>query len=205
MMIYNLQSFKIVSKDIKFSKIISSKFQTKDWRKSQSWYCSGKRNECEKYQEKTLKDIKLNVDKNKANYFRLNLTTNSIVDIYSLKKQLNKYDWCEMSYDFSENFDYLLETTNNVYLFNLKFICGSGGAQIRSLKEVYHFINAQFKCNCSINNKSVIFINILDGVFCYKNKNKFIHLSNKFKKNNSVHILDMYEFVNKYDSIIKYD
>lgn len=43
-----------------------------------------------------------------------------------------------MSYEFSENFDFVIENNNNIVLFNLKFICSQGGAQTRSLKEVYH-------------------------------------------------------------------
>ena len=37
--------------------LISSEFQTKDWRKSQKWYIDGRRNECEIYQKKEIEKI----------------------------------------------------------------------------------------------------------------------------------------------------
>jgi len=186
---------------IRKNTLVSSKYQTKDWRKKQNWYCNGKKNECEKYQEKTLRDIKLDINKNEANNFRLNLITNSIVNVHSLKKQLT--NWCDVSFEYSENFDFMLENEKNIYLFNLKFICGSGGIQIRSLKEVYHFINSQYQCECLINDKKIVFINLLDGDFCYNNKNKFSYLSSLYKHKNNVHILDTYTFINKSSTILK--
>jgi hypothetical protein len=32
------------------NELISSKYQTKEWRLNQQWYINGKHNECEKYQ-----------------------------------------------------------------------------------------------------------------------------------------------------------
>jgi hypothetical protein len=44
-------------------------------------------------------------------------------------------------YEYSENFDGLILKNNNKFYFNLKFVCGNGGAQTRTLREIYHFIN----------------------------------------------------------------
>ena len=41
------------------------------------------------------------------------------------------------------NFDAIAKKDNSIFYFNLKFICGAGGAQTRSLREVYHFIRCQ--------------------------------------------------------------
>jgi hypothetical protein len=84
-------------------------------------------------------------------------------------------------YEWSENFDGLILNNYNKYYFNLKFVCDSGGAQTRTLREVYHFIKYQmiYLIKNSINN--TYFINILDGDTCYNNMNKFNFLINKEK------------------------
>jgi hypothetical protein len=51
-------------------------YQTKNWRRNQRWYIDGKRNECEKYQIKTIeKIIEKNIEKT---YKRINYRTNEI-------------------------------------------------------------------------------------------------------------------------------
>ena len=51
--------------------------------------------------------------------------------------------------------------------------CGSGGGQIRALREVYHFISAQQRhLNQELSSK-VIFVNILDGDECHKKMKLF--------------------------------
>ena len=52
-------------------------------------------------------------------------------------------------------------------------ICGSGGGQIRALREVYHFISAQQRhLNQELSSK-VIFVNILDDDECNKKMKLF--------------------------------
>ena len=47
-----------------------------------------------------------------------------------------------------------------------KWYVGSGGGQIRALREVYHFISAQQRhINQEVSSK-IIFVNILDGDEC---------------------------------------
>ena len=71
---------------------------------------------------------------------------------------------------------------NSKYYFNLKFVCDSGGAQTRTLKDVYHFIKNQMEylIKFNVNNVNVYFINILDGDTSY-NIGKFNFLRNKEK------------------------
>lgn len=56
-----------------------------------------------------------------------------------------------------------MKDTNKIY-FNLKFVCDSGGAQTRTLREVYHFIESQMRYLINSNTDNVYFINILDGI-----------------------------------------
>ncbi len=181
---------------LELGNLTSSKFQTKSWRKKQDWYSSGKHNECEKYQESIIIKFGLQINKLAGNNFRLDLHMNVLVSTDKLKKEIS--NWNDNSFEYSENFDYLLETKNYIYLFNLKFICDDGGFQIRSLKEVYHFINSQYKCKCLIKNKKVFFINILDGNFCFRNMNKLNYLKDKHQKKHNVYIGDMYDFIRNY-------
>ena len=86
-------------------------------------------------------------------------------------------------YEWSENFDGLLLINNKKYYFNLKFVCGNGGSQTRTLREVNHFIKYQLEYLIKYNNinNNIYFINILDGDASYNNMNKFIFLLNKKK------------------------
>lgn len=156
--------------------IPNSYYQTKIWRKNQKWYISGKSNECEKYQINLIEQIvktQLNKTDDRINIETFKLTNNR----YPMKKD-DGYEW-------TENFDGKIIFNHNLYYFNLKFICDSGGAQTRSLREVYHFVRIQLEYLLSNKNykNKIFFINILDGDTSYKNMNKFIFLLNKPKYN----------------------
>ena len=75
-------------------------------------------------------------------------------------------------------------------------VCSRGGAQTRSLREVYHFINAQL--NYLITNKNnVFFVNILDGDEAHRNIEKFMYLITKplYKNNiNNIFVGSMKKF-----------
>jgi hypothetical protein len=152
--------------------IPQSYFQTKEWRKARTWYKNGKANECEKYQidliEKMTETI-LNKIPDRINMETYEITSNK----YPMKNS--------NGYEYTENFDGLLIKDTNKYYFNLKFVCDKGGAQTRTLREVYHFIKCQMeyliKLNTNANN--TYFINILDGDECYHNMDKFLYLLNK--------------------------
>ena len=165
-----------------------SSYQTKDWRKEQKWYTNGKSNECEKYQinliEKIIKNKIIKTDD------RIYMKNNEII---SNKKPMINND----GYEWSENFDGLLIQNNNKYYFNLKFVCDSGGAQTRTLREVYHFIKHQMEHLIKFNMNNIFFINILDGDTSFKNMDKFKHLINdeKYKQvKKYVFIGSLYEF-----------
>ena len=155
--------------------IPSAYYQTKNWRKNRKWYNNGKSNECEKYQikliEKMLTNTLIKTDD------RINMETN---DIINKKNPMIKDD----GYEWSENFDGKILKNNNIYYFNLKFVCDAGGAQTRTLREVYHFIKYQLEYLIKFNmilKTITYFINILDGDTSYNNMNKFTFLLNKEK------------------------
>lgn len=175
----------------KYILLPSSYYQTKIWRKNQKWYKNGKYNECEKYQIKLMEKIiknKLNKTDERINLENIEITNN--------KSPLNQND----GFEWTENFDGKIEFNNNIYYFNFKFVCDSGGAQTRSLREVYHFIKFQYKYLQKNNSKNIYFINILDGDNCYKNIHKFYYLLNKFNDfQKYVFIGDLYQFqINKF-------
>jgi len=169
--------------------ILQSKYQSKDWRKSQDWYINGKHNECEKYQINIIENI-INNKLNKTNY-RFNIMTNQLENINNPLKLIN-------GFEYTENFDGIYDNK----LFNLKFVCDNGGSQTRTLREVYHFISNQISY-LNNNNKSLIFINILDGDNSFKNIDKFLYLKDKYLKKeyiNDLYISDLYSFNEYYKS-----
>lgn len=145
--------------------ISHSCYQTKEWRRNRKWYKTGKLNECEKYQIDLLEKI-LCLKLNKTNE-RINMETIEIINKMKPMILENGYEW-------SENFDGKITIKENIYYFNLKFICDAGGAQTRTLREVYHFIKYQLEylCISTHNKKNIYFINILDGDTSYLNINK---------------------------------
>lgn len=110
--------------------------QTKEWRKSQKWYRNGKYNECEKYQINLIEG--LFGKKLKKTNERINLETNAIIDN---SHPLSYRDGFEQT----ENFDRKLILNKIPYYFNLKFVCGDGGAQNRTIRDVYNFIKHQLE------------------------------------------------------------
>lgn len=163
--------------------ICKSKFQTKEWRKKQNWYINGKKNECEKFQILHIENI-INCILYKTNdrIYKENNSIRCIKNIYHL----------DNAFEFSENFDGKIIKDNIVYYFNLKFVCNYGGAQNRTLRNVYDFIKEQINF-VKKNNIGFCFINILDGDFCFNNMNKFKYILNKDLISN-IFIGDLYEF-----------
>lgn len=144
-------------------------YQTKNWRKARNWYKTGKSNECELYQIKQIENItnsKLTKTLDRIHMSKLILT--------SQKNPLKFND----GFEYSETFDGIQKNNTNILYFNLKFVCDSGGAQTRTLREVYHFIESQLKLLIKLDSNNIKFINILDGDTCYKAMNKFNYLLN---------------------------
>jgi len=159
--------------------IPSALYQTKNWRKNRMWYKIGKSNECEKYQIRMIEKIIAN--KLPKTNDRINIETNDIVSMTSPMSSADGYEW-------SENFDGKIIIDNNTFYFNLKFVCDAGGAQTRTLREVYHFITHQLMYVMKYNTNNIYFINILDGDTSFKNMDKFNYLLDK----------KIYELVRKY-------
>jgi hypothetical protein len=191
-----LANLKIQNDNFNDSKTLTeSKFQTKEWRKKSTWYIDGKRNECEKYQIINIEIITgMNCVKT---YNRFNISNNSLV---YLKHPLKEID----GYDYTENFDYYCVKDNNLIYFNLKMICESGGAQTRSLREVYHFVKCQLeyltfikKQTQQTQQQTTYFVNILNGAESHKHIDKFNYLLNKYEKiKKYVYIGDLHTFKN---------
>lgn len=159
--------------------IIKSKYQTKSWRQLQSWYKNGKSNECEKYQIRTL-SLLTNHTFHKTN-MRLNIFTYEMINKNAINNSAD-------GYELTETFDSIILVNRKKLYFNFKFVCDSGGAQTRSLREVYHFIHAQCEYLLKSNKTNEYFINVLDGDCSYKARNKFNYLLNK----------DCYSSIKKY-------
>jgi hypothetical protein len=174
----NINEIKTIQKYVrgyltrKYNLIPPSYYQTKIWRKNREWYKNGKSNECEKYQIRNIEAI-ITVKLMKTDD-RISMETNEII---SKKNPMTNDD----GYEWSENFDGLIIKSNNKLYFNLKFVCDSGGAQTRTLREVYHFIKFQMEYLIKFNTTNTYFINILDGDTSYNNMNKFKFLINKDK------------------------
>jgi hypothetical protein len=165
--------------------MIESKYQTKIWRQQQEWYYDGKRNECEEFQIRMLEQddfIGFNLIKT---IDRININTLEL-------RYKNKYD---SIFEYTENFDRLINFKNFKIYFNLKFVCDSGGAQARTLRETYNFINLQLKFLHESKVENIYFINILDGDESFRNMNDMKKIINYFPVYNKyVYIGDMYNF-----------
>jgi hypothetical protein len=164
--------------------IIKSSLQTKNWRKSQLWYVNSKKNECELFQRKIIESI-INIPCSKTND-RLYMETSIIVSLLHPLKQSN-------GFEYTENFDGKIKINNNIVYFNLKFVCDTGGAQTRSLREVYHFIKHMILYLKKSNNLTTYFINILDGNFCNKHYDKYKYLEEVFK--DDIELIKKYLFI----------
>lgn len=154
------------------SQIVSSSKQTKNWRQNQIWYKTGKSNECEKFQFKLFR--KITGLRRHVKYDRLNYDTLEIKSIKNPYVYQNGFEW-------TEDFDSSNERDGEKYFINMKFVCDNGGAQIRTLKEVYHFIECQLDYLSKNLHDNIFFINILDGDEAHRTSTKFKYLKNKKK------------------------
>lgn len=165
--------------------MISSKEMTKEWRHSffkVNNISQGNSMKPEDWQRKCISNI-CGITPLKSSW-RINLKEYSMRNLSHIYKQ-------DDMFDLSETFDGIFEKDNIFYLFNLKMICNQGGSQMRSLREVYHFIDGQL--GVLKDHKKIVFVNILDGDFCYKHKSHFS------SNNQNLFIGDMKEFEDWWD------
>jgi hypothetical protein len=166
--------------------MISSKEQTKQWRKNQDWYINGKKNECETYQKRQFEQIvQCKLSKTSKRLFMVNNT------LVKMSNPLKK----EQGFEYTENFDGEFKMGQTTFLVNFKFTCDQGGAQLRTLREVYHFIKTQVEYLKKNPNEEIYFINILDGNTAYEHKDQFKNL-----KTDRIFIGDMQEFSTRWNS-----
>jgi len=150
--------------------ITGSQYQTKDWRKARAWYDNGKRNECEKYQIRIIQlitQIQIETTDNR-------IKMDSSLSLINIKNPIRHDD----GFEYTENLDGVQRYGHYHLYYNLKFVCDSGGAQTRTLREVYHFIRYQLQLLLK-GDINMYFINILDGDNSYKSMNKFKYLQSK--------------------------
>ena len=84
-------------------------------------------------------------------------------------------------------------------------VCGAGGAQTRTLREVSHFIDAQLKYLLHSHTPHIYFINVLDGDECNKSMSKFKYIldNSEFSEvKKYVFIGNLFEFNIWWSSII---
>jgi hypothetical protein len=171
--------------------LVCSSKQTKKWRTNQSWYINGKKNECELYQLRIIETLT-----KKPLIKHTNLRFN-IID-YTLSK-ITKPNNKDNGFEYTEDID-AKQTINDITLYyNLKMCCDKGGAQTRTLREVYHYILCQLEYLLINDISYIYFINILDGDECYRNIHKFNYLFNIPKYNSIkkyVFIGNMKQYVN---------
>lgn len=150
--------------------IPSAEFQTKNWRKSRNWFDNGKRNECELYQRRVVEKI-TKMPCGKSN-IRINITTKEMLDKKYPMKDVDGFEW-------TEDFDGFIAKSGLDLYFNFKMICDAGGAQTRTLREVYHFVCVQMEYLLAHHSPHVYFINILDGDTSFRSMDKFGYLLNQ--------------------------
>ena len=99
---------------------------------------------------------------------RINLRKNTLNEISHPNKKNN-------GFDYTEDFDGVQTVNNKKIYINLKCIVGKGGAQTRSLREVYWFIEGQLNVLKNTND-DVYFVNILDGDEAHSCMSKFEYI-----------------------------
>lgn len=176
--------------------IIPAYLQTKEWRKGCDWYNNGKHNECEIYQRNIISSI-TSVPLAKSTV-RINVCDYRMQANPTPMKSNDGFDW-------TEDFDGFFMANEKQYYFNLKMVCGAGGAQTRTLREVYHFIKSQLLHLLEYpDSTNVYFVNILDGDMSHHFISKFHYLIGLDKYSqikNRVYIGDLSGFPQWYFSI----
>lgn len=151
--------------------LVPASIHTKKWRQDQSWYFTGKKNECELQQWEWVRQIIGYMPSLQTN-MRIHLETKEL--LYKLQP-LTDID----GFEYTEDFDGHLSMDDCHYYFNLKFVCGTGGSQTRTLRESYHFVKAQLDHLVRFPDPTKYCINIFDGDGAFKCLPKFDYLLTK--------------------------
>ncbi len=127
---------------------------------------------------------------------RINLRSNTLKDI--AHPNINND-----GFDYSEDFDGIQIVDDKKIYINLKCIVGSGGAQTRSLREVYWFVEGQL--NTLKNGEEVYFANILDGDEAHHCMSKFqykLSLPEFSDVKNRVYVGDLKGYYDWFKSVV---
>lgn len=141
-----------------FEQIVPGSEMTKEWRRS---VIAGGENmggaissKVEKWQRLCME--KITGEKCKKTNLRLNLATSELKKVSRPSYEPDEFEW-------TEDFDGEFHVDGTRYLVNFKMIVGTGGAQTRSMREVYHFVKCQEAHLKSTSHRNTKFLNILDG------------------------------------------
>jgi hypothetical protein len=183
-----------------YKNLIPSIYQTVKWRKNQLWYKNGLKNECEIYQKNIIENITKTPIK--KTYKRFNLVNYNFEIIKNPYLKMNQYE-------YSENMDGYQKIGDCDIYYNLKMISCKGGFQYRSLQNTYFFIKCQLEYlkENEYEYKTIKFVNILDGAYCYQNIDKFNYLKNQEKYNiikKNIYIGDSYDYEKWFNQNIIY-
>lgn len=167
--------------------LVCSKIQTADWRAKQVWYQGGKHNECEKYQRSIVELI--------TTQPCLKTQVRIHTSLHIMKKCIRPMSASD-GFEWTENFDGVLKYNKAQIFVNLKFVCSAGGAQTRTLREVYHFVRAQANYISTSGCRNTYFVNILEGDACaaVQDKYKYILANNMSNTNSNIFVGDMAAF-----------
>jgi hypothetical protein len=171
--------------------IVSSKYQTSQWRIEHVG--GNRRGECENYQVAIVEKVVGELEKTDE---RIHMEKMRIVDCAWPFENID-------GFEYTEDFDRKLKKGDKTYYFNFKFVCGSGGSQTRSLREVYHFIRYQILLSEEKKEKyaNTFFINILDGDESFERRKQFKYLLKKHNMGDKVIVCDISEFRDKWSKI----
>ena len=126
----------------------------------------------------------------KSDHIRINKLT------LTLEKKSNPFK-DKIGFEYTEDFDGVQTYNDKKIYFNFKFTVGQGGSQLRTLKDVYSFIETQLKL---FKNKNIYFANILDGDIYFSHKLQFDYLINEKYKNSEmksqIYVGDTKDFFN---------
>ncbi len=168
--------------------------QTASWRKEKLGNMSGGAGtmKAENYQRSEIEKI-TGKECHKTN-LRFNCETGKLV-------KRSRPNVAIDGFEYTEDFDG--ETKLNEkqsLLINFKMICGKGGSQTRSLREVYHFVKEQI--NYLKNYDNYYFVNILDGDESARCFNKFCYLLDRFPDVKArCFVGDLYSFNKWYETL----
>jgi hypothetical protein len=121
----------------------------------------------EKYQRKMV--IECTGVKCPKTNARINLEKNTLEEVAHPNKN-------DDGFEYTEDFDGVQAIEGLKIYVNFKCIVGKGGAQTRSLREVYLFVSGQLKYMLKEPTKNTLFANILDGDEAHANMGKFKYL-----------------------------